>query len=122
MFLKKNNLFFFIYNSIKVGRYYMANMGESDNKWKILTALSLGVLMAGINTSIANVSLPNIQIYFQSNLSVTGLVSTAYFISFIGFALFASKLGDRYGHDKIFIIGVISFVVTSILCSIAPSI
>lgn len=122
MLLKKNNLFFFIYNSIKVGRYYMANMEESDNKWKILTALSLGVLMAGINTSIANVSLPNIQIYFQSNLSVTGLVSTAYFISFIGFALFASKLGDRYGHDKIFIIGVISFVVTSILCSIAPSI
>lgn len=100
----------------------MSNYEESPNKWKILAATCLGVAMAGINTSITNVSLPDIGIYFQSNVNITGLVVTAYFISFIGFALFASKLGDRYGHDKIFQIGIVGLIITSILCSISPTI
>lgn len=100
----------------------MANDEESPNKWKILLSLSLGCLMASINTSIANVSLPDIGIYFHSSVGLTGLVVTGYFISFIGLALFASKLGDGYGHDRIFKIGVIGMVITSIMCSIAPSV
>lgn len=100
----------------------MANNEESPNKWKILLSLSLGCLMASINTSIANVSLPDIGIYFNASVGLTGLVVTGYFISFIGLALFASKLGDGYGHDRIFKIGVVGMIITSIMCSISPSI
>lgn len=100
----------------------MANMEESPNKWSILAAMSLGVMMASINTSISNVSLPDIGIYFNSSVGITGLVATAYFISFIGLALFSSKLGDKYGHDKVFISGVIGLIITSTMCSFSPSI
>lgn len=100
----------------------MANMEESPNKWSILAAMSLGVMMASINTSISNVSLPDIGIYFNSSVGITGLVATAYFISFIGLALFSSKLGDKYGHDKVFISGVIGLIITSTMCSLSPSI
>ncbi len=98
------------------------NQNGSDNKWKILATLSLGVMMATINTSIANVSLPTIGIYFNSNIGVTGLVLTAYFVTFIGLALLFSRAGDFYGHDTIFKYGTLGFSIVAVLCTIAPTI
>ncbi len=93
-----------------------------ERKWHILIALALGTIMVPINTSIVNVALPFISSGFNINLTGLDWVITSYLITLIGFVLFFGRLGDMYGHEKVYLIGLIIFIFTSILCSFSPSI
>lgn len=78
--------------------------------------------MVPINASIVNVSLPTITILFSTSIAVSEWVITAYLINLLGFVLLFGRLGDFYGHERIYMIGLLSFVATSLLCSISTSI
>jgi EmrB/QacA subfamily drug resistance transporter len=93
-----------------------------ERKWRILLAIALGTIMVPINASIVNVSLPTITVFFSTNIAVTEWVITAYLINLLGFVLLFGRLGDFYGHERIYMAGLLSFVVTSVLCSLSSSI
>jgi EmrB/QacA subfamily drug resistance transporter len=93
-----------------------------ERKWRILLALALGTIMVPINASIVNISLPTITVFFSTSIAVSGWVITAYLINLLGFVLFFGRLGDFYGHERIYMIGLLSFVATSFLCSLSTSI
>ena len=78
--------------------------------------------MVPINASIVNVSLPTITIFFSTSIAVSEWVITAYLINLLGFVLLFGRLGDFYGHERIYMMGLLSFVATSLLCSISTSI
>lgn len=92
------------------------------NKWQILLAIALGTIMVPINASIVNVSLPTITVFFSTSIAVTEWVITIYLINLLGFVLLFGRLGDFYGHERIYMMGLLSFVGTSFLCSLSPSI
>ena len=93
-----------------------------ERKWHILIALALGTIMVPINTSIVNVALPFISSGFNSNLASLDWVITSYLITLVGLVLFFGRLGDMYGHEKVYLSGLIFFIFTSILCSFSSSI
>ncbi|MGB9936278.1 MAG: MFS transporter [Methanobacterium sp.] len=93
-----------------------------EKKWKILFAIALGTIMVPINASIVNVSLPSITAFFSTNIVTSEWVITAYLINLLGFVLLFGRLGDSYGHEKVYMTGLVSFIITSVLCSLAPSI
>ncbi|HML06250.1 MAG TPA: MFS transporter, partial [Methanobacterium sp.] len=93
-----------------------------ERKWRILLALAIGTIMVPINASIVNVSLPTITVFFSTSIAVSGWVITAYLINLLGFVLLFGRLGDFYGHERIYMIGLVSFVATSFLCSLSNSI
>lgn len=93
-----------------------------SKKWQILFALSIGTMMVPINASIVNVSLPTIANFFGASITTAEWVLTAYLITLLGFVLFFGRLGDFIGHERVYMVGLVSFAVTSILCSISPSI
>ena len=93
-----------------------------ERKWHILIALALGTIMVPINTSIVNVALPFISSGFNTNLMGLDWVITSYLITLIGLVLFFGRLGDMYGHEKVYLSGLIFFIFTSILCSFSSSI
>lgn len=93
-----------------------------ERKWRILLALALGTIMVPINASIVNVSLPTITVFFSTNIAISEWVITAYLINLLGFVLLFGRLGDFYGHERVYMIGLVSFVATSLLCSLSPSI
>jgi EmrB/QacA subfamily drug resistance transporter len=95
---------------------------EYDKKWRILLAVSIGALMVPINASITNVSLPQIAEFFMVNVATAEWVLTSYLIMFIGLVLFFARFGDFYGHERLFLGGLVGFVISSILCSLSPSI
>ena len=77
--------------------------------------------MVPINASIVNVSLPTIATFFGASISTSEWVLTAYLITLLGMVLFFGRLGDFIGHERLYIMGLVGFAVSSILCSIAPS-
>ena len=78
--------------------------------------------MVPINASITNVSLPQIAEFFMVNVATAEWVLTSYLIMFIGLVLFFARFGDFYGHERLFLWGLIGFVISSLLCSLSPSI
>ncbi len=78
--------------------------------------------MVPINASIVNVSLPTITAFFSTSIASSEWVITAYLINLLGFVLLFGRLGDFYGHERIYMVGLVSFIVTSFLCSLSPSI
>jgi EmrB/QacA subfamily drug resistance transporter len=78
--------------------------------------------MVPINASITNISLPQIAEFFMVNVATAEWVLTSYLIMFIGLVLFFARFGDFYGHERLFLWGLIGFVISSLLCSLSPSI
>ena len=90
-------------------------------RWIALFVVCLGQLMVILDTTIVNVALPSIQsdLHFsQSNLT---WVIDGYLITFGSLLLLAGRLGDLFGRKRIFLLGVLSFVVASMLCGLSPS-
>jgi len=78
--------------------------------------------MVPINASITNVSLPTISVFFNVGLATAQWVLISYLITLLGFVLFFSRLGDFLGQERVYLAGLVGFVVTSLLCSLSPSI
>jgi EmrB/QacA subfamily drug resistance transporter len=81
----------------------------------------LAQLMIVLDVTIVNVALPSIQreLHFtQGNLT---WVVNAFLVTFGSLLLLAGRLGDLAGRKRVFLGGVVTFTIASLLCGIAPS-
>jgi EmrB/QacA subfamily drug resistance transporter len=81
----------------------------------------LAQLMIVLDVTIVNVALPSIQhdLHFsQANLT---WVVNAFLVTFGSLLLLAGRLGDLAGRKRVFLAGVVTFTVASLLCGIAPT-
>lgn len=94
-------------------------MKSLDKRWVTLIVLCLGALMIVLDTTIVNVALPSIKA--DLGFSDTGLVwvVNAYMITFAGFLLLGGRLGDLFGHRRMFLIGLTLFTLASLVCGIS---
>jgi EmrB/QacA subfamily drug resistance transporter len=92
---------------------------SSDKRWLALYVLCAGVLMIVLDTTIVNVALPSIR--EDLGFSETSLVwvVNAYMLTFGGFLLLGGRLGDLYGHRRLFLLALTLFTVASLACGIS---
>ena len=95
--------------------------GHTDGRWLALIVLCLGVLMIVLDTTIVNVALPSIRTDLGFSEVSLAWVVNAYMLTFGGFLLLGGKLGDLYGHRKLFLIGIVLFTLASLACGLANS-
>ena len=95
---------------------------SSDHRrWTALLVVCLAQLMIVLDVTIVNVALPAIQrdLHFsQANLT---WVVNAFLVTFGSLLLLAGRLGDLAGRKRVFLAGLVTFTVASLLCGIAPS-
>ena len=92
----------------------------SDRKrWLALMVLCLGVLMIVLDTTIVNVALPSIRADLGFSETSLVWVVNAYMVTFGGFLLLGGRLGDLYGHRKLFLLGITLFTLASAACGMA---
>jgi EmrB/QacA subfamily drug resistance transporter len=90
-------------------------------RWTALMVVCLAQLMIVLDVTIVNVALPSIQreLHFtQGNLT---WVVNAFLVTFGSLLLLAGRLGDLAGRKRVFLGGVVTFTLASLLCGIAPS-
>ncbi|MDA8139521.1 MAG: MFS transporter [Desulfobacteraceae bacterium] len=92
------------------------------NKWMILSAVMLGVIMGPIDGSIVNVVLPTIANYFQTDYALVQWVPTIYLLAICSFILIYGRLGDMLGYKRIFLTGLVCFAGASLLCGLSRNI
>ena len=98
-------------------------MTDIDNRkrWLALYVLCLGVLMIVLDTTIVNVALPSIREDLGFNETSLVWVVNAYMLTFGGFLLLGGRLGDLYGHRRLFLSGITLFTIASLACGLADS-
>src|SRR5688572_27257341 len=94
---------------------------DSRKRWWALVVLCLGVLMIVLDTTIVNVALPSIRTDLAFTETSLVWVVNAYMLTFGGFLLLGGRLGDLYGHRRLFLAGLTLFTVASLACGLANS-
>ncbi len=90
-------------------------------RWFALAVLCLGVLMIVLDITIVNVALPTIRENLKFSEGSLAWVVNAYLLTSGGFLLLGGRLGDLYGHRRLFVIGIVLFTLASLLCGVAGS-
>jgi EmrB/QacA subfamily drug resistance transporter len=95
--------------------------GARRGRWFALLVLCLGVLMIVLDSTIVNVALPSIRADLGYSETSLVWVVNAYLLTFGGFLLLGGRLGDLYGHRKLFLMGITLFTLASLACGLANS-
>jgi EmrB/QacA subfamily drug resistance transporter len=94
---------------------------DSRARWIALIVLCLGDLMIVLDVTIVGVALPSIREDLGFSASSLAWVVNAYLLTFGGFLLLGGRLGDLFGHRRLFLIGIAVFTLASLACGLANS-
>lgn len=92
-----------------------------DTRWLALFVLCGGSLMIVLDTTIVNVALPSIRTSLGFSQASLAWVVNAYLLAFGGFLLLGGRLGDLFGHRRLFLIGLTLFTLASFTCGLSVS-
>src|SRR5215211_1600395 len=101
-------------------RSHMADLTER-RRWLALYVLCLGSLMIVLDATIVNVALPSIREDLGFSQTSLAWVVNAYMLTFGGFLLLGGRLGDLFGHRRLFLFGITLFTLASLACGLAGS-
>src|ERR1700760_2888152 len=94
---------------------------RGSRRWLALVVLCLGDLMIVLDSTIVNVALPSIRADLGFSETALVWVVNAYLLTFGGFLLLGGRLGDLFGHRRLFVAGLVVFTGASLLCGLATS-
>jgi EmrB/QacA subfamily drug resistance transporter len=94
---------------------------EGRTRWLALIVLCLGDLMIVLDSTIVNVALPSIRADLGFSETSLAWVVNAYLLTFGGFLLLGGRLGDLFGHRRLFVGGISLFTLASLACGLASS-
>jgi EmrB/QacA subfamily drug resistance transporter len=94
---------------------------DARTRWIALIVLCLGDLMIVLDTTIVNVALPSIRADLGFSEASLAWVVNAYLLTFGGFLLLGGRLGDLFGHRRLFLAGISLFTLASAACGLASS-
>jgi EmrB/QacA subfamily drug resistance transporter len=92
-------------------------------RWRVLAIVSVAVFMVGLDLFIVNIAFDDIQRSFEgSSVATVSWVLNAYAIVFAALLVSAGRFADRAGRRRVFLAGLLVFVLGSALCGAAPSV
>src|SRR4030088_443478 len=94
---------------------------DSRTRWFALYVLCAGSLMIVLDTTIVNVALPSIRADLGFTQTSLAWVVNGYLLTFGGFLLLGGRLGDLFGHRRLFLAGIALFTVASLACGFATA-
>jgi EmrB/QacA subfamily drug resistance transporter len=98
-------------------------MSELDarSRWLALYVLCAASLMIVLDVTIVGVALPSIREDLGFSETSLAWVVNAYLLTYGGFLLLGGRLGDLFGHRRLFLIGITLFTLASLACGLAAS-
>ncbi|WP_066376273.1 MFS transporter [Herbidospora mongoliensis] len=91
------------------------------SRWAALGLLCAAMFMVALDGQIVILAMPSIQADLGFSVSSLQWVLSGYLLSFGGLLLLAGRAADLLGHRRLFVIGVVLFLASSVLCGAAWS-
>jgi EmrB/QacA subfamily drug resistance transporter len=101
--------------------------GDKPGRWRgnprlTLLAVAVGVMMVALDGTIVAVANPAIQSHLHASLAGIQWVTNAYLLALAVSLITIGKFGDRFGHKKVFLTGVVGFAASSAAIGLSGSI
>jgi EmrB/QacA subfamily drug resistance transporter len=95
---------------------------EADGHgWRAVSIVLVGAFMALLDTTIVNVALPSIRTGLHASPASLEWIVSGYALAY-GLALVpGGRAGDRFGHKRLFLIGLTIFTLASVACGISQT-
>ena len=90
-----------------------ARRGWRGNPTLTLVAVALGVMMVALDGTIVAVANPSIQSHLHASLADIQWVMNGYMLALAVTLIPIGKVGDRFGHKKVFVTGMVGFALFS---------
>lgn len=87
----------------------------------VLLAASTGCAMTVLDTNIVAVVLPGVARDLGASFAQVEWLISAYVLCFASLLLPAGAIADRFGRRRIFLVGILAFALSSLLCGAAPT-
>src|SRR5690349_24368756 len=100
--------------------WYIEHLSPGTRNRLVLVAAILGSVIVFVDGSVVNVALPAIQRSLGGGLALQQWVVDAYLLTLGSLLLVGGSLGDLFGPRRVFLLGIVAFGLTSILCAAAP--
>ena len=86
-----------------------------------MIVLTFAMFMDLMDVTIVNVALPSIRSDLDASASQLEWVVGGYILAFASVLITAGRLGDRFGRQRVFIVGIVGFTLASLLASLAQN-
>jgi EmrB/QacA subfamily drug resistance transporter len=96
-----------------------ASSHGTSSRWVALSVVLLAAFMDLLDVTIVNVAIPSIQHGLGTDYAAIQWVMAGYTLAFAIFLITGGRLGDIFGHKKMFLTGMAGFILASLLCGIA---
>lgn len=97
------------------------NSGAKLNRPLITFSIMAATIMQSLDSTIANVALPQMQGTLSATQDQMGWVLTSYIIAAAIMIPLTGWLAGRFGRKKVFLISIVGFTLTSALCGLAAT-
>ncbi len=87
--------------------------------YRALAVYLLGVFVGALDTNVLGPVFPVIARAFHVNLEVAAWTVTAYTVAYIASTVLSGALGDRLGHRKVFVWGIVLFAIASVTAALS---
>jgi len=94
----------------------------NKHRWLILGIVLAAEIMDLLDSTIVNVAGPSLKEKLGATPSALQWVIGGYTLTLGAGLVLGGRLADRYSRRNVFLLGLASFTVTSLLCAIAPNI
>ena len=99
----------------------MADHLSTRTRRLALAVLCIGNLMIVVDSTVVNIALPSIRSDLGFGQTSLAWVVNAYMLTFAGFMLLAGRLGDLFGHRRLFLCGTTAFTLASLACGVSTT-
>src|SRR5438132_3985027 len=91
------------------------------NPWLVLLVLTTGFFMIMLDTTIVNVAIPAMSTALNTTLDQILWILNSYVLVYAVLLITAGRLGDLYGPKRLFLIGLVIFMLASAACGFAQT-
>ncbi|WP_245410001.1 MFS transporter [Pararhizobium haloflavum] len=92
-----------------------------SNRWLLLLTVGAGLLLITLDNSVLYTALPTLTRELGASAAQGLWIINAYPLVMAGLLLGAGTLGDRVGHRRMFLVGLVLFGLASLFAAFAPS-
>src|ERR1700722_9605056 len=96
-------------------------INEENSRWWTLGAMCFALFMIMLDNTGVNVALPSIQRDLHASLSALEWTVNAYTLTLAVLMITSGRLGDIFGRRRLFLIGVTTFGLSSLVIAFSPN-
>lgn len=89
--------------------------------FRVLSVYLIGIFVGALDTSIISPVFPLIMKSYHIHLDWVAWTVTAYTVAYIASTVLSGAWGDRLGHKRVFLWGVVAFMLASLLAAFSPN-